>query len=145
MELRYRIPYGTMLIHGDTFFREGGKRRVRKVLKDYKASNPPRDEADRLAEWLSGRVREEEGALECLEGLFLKKSRELKTFQAVYEYQKTFCDDKERRRKAKEDLRACKAELRVLSADAGRTRRNLGAYRASLGDMRQILTEEERK
>ncbi len=142
MELRYSVPYGTMLIHGEAFFREAGKHRVRKLLKDYKASSPPRDETDRLEAWLSERIHEDKEALECLEGLFFEKSRELKAVQAFYEYSKNACDDKECCQKAKDELRVCRTEMKVLSADISQARRNLAGYTASLEEVCQILKEE---
>ena len=143
MELEYRFPGGTMTIHAGVFFKKARRRKIRKALKDYGESLASREEIERLEAWLIGKTQRGEGERERLEGLILKKSRELNQSQTVYDYYKNFRGKNARGQKARKSLLACRAEMRDLSTRLGQTRRYLGAYKRSLGDTRRILMAEE--
>lgn len=142
MELEYRIPNGCMVIHANVFFLEAGRRSIRKALKDYASSGVRAEETNRLVAWLTEKIRCEEESLKCLEDLHSEKARKLERFQAIYEYQKTFCGDKAHYRKAKEDLRMCMAEINGLSVDLNRIRKRMKRYRRSLEEVHQVLMIE---
>lgn len=139
MELRYKISSRVMTIHADVFFLEAGRRKVRKLLTDYRASDPEASETGALKAWL------EEKTESCRKGVahirirLFEKEPELQEWKRSCELRRNVFEGREHLEEAKAALKACRLEVHELSSDLKKAERDMRAYQRSLEDMENIF------
>lgn len=139
MELVYKIPFGTMAVQADEFFREAGRRQIRKMLKDYNASRPDPKEVDRLKTWLQEQIGEEKQKQEQSLKMYSHASEQLRILERNYQYDKAYCDNEEKREAAKEAVRECKARMRQTANKRTVSQRAETRYCGALDDVKRIF------
>lgn len=147
MEIEYCIPNGKMVIDAGPFFRDAGKRQIRRMLKQLSQSRPEAGENPlKIRMYLQERILAERAKAVDFAGTYMDCSTKLSELRTRFDEMRSPCyavytEDKEVLSMAREEIRICKAEAADAKNRMIRAQKLMGRYEDILKDVEKIIKE----
>lgn len=143
MQINFRIPNGHMQIEADMFFRRAAKPKIKRMLKMYHDSQPSKEDAEEIRDWLLHQAETAEARMHQAEDKLRKAQAQQLDRAAVYACLKAANDNKDMIKRVRQDVlegRGIIWAARSEITDADKTGQR---YRVIISDMDKIFEEKK--
>lgn len=136
-----------MKINADTFFQEATKAKIRKMLKDFKASSPDPEAVQELKNWLQVEIEIRRTKAARYAVAHVSQRTTLKEMVSQYDQMCSPCyaaytRDKAKLAEAKKAVSRCKIQVAASGREAERAKKDMDHYTEILGIVEKILGGE---